>query len=167
MTASREKYRYLLLTFWEYAGEVIGAVLIYSLLRLLFGAERIAAFCITRHSGAVLLIGILLAASVAIAAVFWQLLSTEFGKQIRIAGEAAAYSRAFAFPILVSLITLVLVLTAGGGPIATNLIILVSLYNLLTFVTMVVNMQRHAFFSEYQTQPSDRQCLNTHSFRNS
>ena len=141
MNNVRRRFEWNLVTIWEYGGEVVAALLIYFLLRESFGVEQISAFCVSKHSEGAILIGLILAACIAICAVFWGLLNTEFGKEIRIRGEAAAYSRAFAFPILISLVNLVLLLTLDATRLTTHLLIIVSIYNLLTFVTMIFNMQ--------------------------
>jgi hypothetical protein len=130
-----------LLTLWEYGGEIIAALLIYALLRIWFGAVQISEFSRRKHSDEVILISIVLAACVAVFVAFLQILSTELGAEMRKRGEAAAYSRAFAFPILVSLITLALLLMMGASDWAAHCTTLLIIYNLLNFVTMIFNSQ--------------------------
>jgi hypothetical protein len=130
-----------LLTIWEYAGEVIAALLIYALLRMWFGPAEMADFARTEHSNEVILTSIVFAACVAVFVAFWQILSTELGAEMRKRSEAAAYSRAFAFPILVSLITLVLLLVLGQSDWAAHCTTVLVIYNLLNFVTMIFNSQ--------------------------
>lgn len=130
-----------LLAVWEYAGEGIAALLIYALLRMWFGAAHISEFARSRHSDEVILISIVLAACVAVFVAFWQILNTELGAEMRKRGEAAAYSRAFAFPILVSLITLVLLLVLGPSDWAAHCTTFLVIYNLLNFITMIFNSQ--------------------------
>ncbi|HEY4932579.1 MAG TPA: hypothetical protein VII23_13505 [Terriglobales bacterium] len=145
--------RYLL-GLWEYAGELIAAILIYVALRVRYGPESISQFFTNKRSDEAILIGIVFAACIAVGAVFWQLLSSDFGAWLRIKGEAAAYSRAFAFPIILSFITLVVLLIFGAKAEGSHFATILVIYNLLNFLTMIFNL--HGFVRLWQDWDLER-----------
>ncbi len=132
--------RNLLLNVWEYAGEIILAILVYFLLRLIYGPTEFAQFYADRHSDEAVTVGVVLAVCVAICGGFWGLLTTEFGKWLRTTNNATAYSRAFVFPVLLSLINLTLLVIVGADKAAADFATILLLYNLINVLTMLFNL---------------------------
>lgn len=145
---SGRKFSDFVLSVWEYAGEVIAAGLVYVLLRIWFGSASISKFYADKQSAGAILVGIILASCIAVWVAFGALLSSEFGKWLRTTGNATVYSRAFAFPILVSLATLALLLTLSADTTAAHFVTIMVIYNLLNFITMIFNL--HGLYRLWQ-----------------
>jgi hypothetical protein len=145
-----------LLAFWEYAVEVVLAVLCCALVLLLRStADLLVILCRLRGDllvGTGIVLGIGCAIWVGLLAVF----ASDFGGWLRTRGEAGAYSRALATPLVVYMAAFVVVmLTACRNshffPVL-NLFALV--YCAINFVTMIRNV--HKLVMLWQTWEQSR-----------
>lgn len=130
------------LSIWEYAVEVILALLTCCFLLIFISGESLASHLCGLRSDLMGITGGALAAAIAVWAIFIDILRGEFGAWLRRKGEASAYSTALSFPVFVYLICL-LVLLLADCPMRARVSELASfllLYGLINFVTMVRNI---------------------------
>jgi len=127
---------------WEYLGELVLSVLSTWLVLRFFDAAAVQERLCVLRPDLLLAVGIGLAAAVAVWAIFAGILAGDFGVWLREKGEASAYSRALATPIFAYLLILVFLLFAGcpKAPLSTNFAVLLLLYALINFVTMIRNV---------------------------
>lgn len=147
----RQSQRRLFLSIWEYLGEIVLAVLCCALVLSLFTLEEVhAVLCKLRGD---LLVGVITAW--ALSAAIWigmiAILASDFGKWLRRRGEAAAYSRALATPVIVY--ALVVALLIGGACSENRFMIEAKLlalaYSAINLVTIVRNV--HGLVVLWQT----------------
>lgn len=90
---------------WAYAVEPVGAALICTIIWLTIGAEEVRVWQLEKKADILAAIAIAAGVSAAIFAAYFALLSTDFGRKIRMQGAAAEYASAFAFPMILFLIS--------------------------------------------------------------
>jgi hypothetical protein len=134
---------------WEILGEILASVLLYVALRLWIGEKEIGNFIIAVKADLIVIgaAGMGLAATVWVG--FWNMLSSEFGRELRIRGQAAAYSRAFSIALLAYFLLLaeqpLLSLKRNS---VLQLTTVLSIYCLLNFITLIRNV--HALVRLWQ-----------------
>ena len=134
--------RILLTKLWAYAVETVCAIVLCAIIWLTIGADEVAAWQIQKRPDLLVSIGIGAAVSGTIFAAYFALLSTEFGRKLRVHGVAVEYAAAFAFPMAL------LVMVAGTLEFSdknTNLLLsrfitFLLCYSCVNCVTMIKNV---------------------------
>jgi hypothetical protein len=90
---------------WTYAVEAVSAALFSAVFWLTIGVEKIRAWQVDKKPDLLVSVGIAIAASATIFAAYFALLSTDFGRKLRMHGVAAEYTAAFAFPMILFMIS--------------------------------------------------------------
>ncbi|PYV69921.1 MAG: hypothetical protein DMG96_32685 [Acidobacteria bacterium] len=131
------------LSIWEYAGELILAGLFCVLVLVWFDLRDLLRTLCKLRTDLLTGIGVALGISVAIWVGLLTILSSEFGTWLRKKGEASAYSRALATPVLAYVLTFLLLLFTGCGDSRYVLVLnmFATIYGLINLVTMIRNVQ--------------------------
>lgn len=130
------------LSVWEYLGEAILAILASVLLFLIFGRVELHDRLCGLRSDLMTAVGIALGVSATVWVGFFAMLSSEFGKWLRVENQSFSYSRALAAPIFANLVGLLLLVFSACSDSLPSLVIgvVVLVYDLINFVTMVRNV---------------------------
>ena len=134
--------RTLLTKIWAYAVEIIASGLFCLILWLTIGADRLREWQIENRSDLLVSIGIAVAVSAAIFAAYFALLSTNFGRRLRMHKAAAEYAAAFAYPMFLFFLAAIVVEWLGKKPglVLSRFTTLVLCYSCLNCVTMIRNV---------------------------
>ena len=131
-----------LLSAWEYAGELVLAVLVSVLLFVAAQQGVLQSQLCRLRNDLMLIVGIALGISATVWVGFLALLSSEFGVWLRKKNEAFSYSRALAVPLFGDLVGILLLLLAACSEslwlVKMNVFILI--YDLINFVTLIRNV---------------------------
>ena len=153
--------RYIIV--WEYAGEIVAAVLIYLLLIIVFGAAPVSHWVFVKRSELSTAVTFACGLGAAVFAGFLAILCTSFGEQLRLAGEAKSFAAGFGSPIIIFLTTLLGVVFAPGDRngwwLRTVSILLI--YTAVNCLTMLMNMIDviRLWLDVDRTRPVDRPSL--------
>ena len=131
-----------LLTTWAYAGEFIAAALLSMALFLLIGPPVVSGWVFARKQDLMVLTITAAGVSGVIFAAFFAVLSSEFGKKLRLKNVATLYATAFAFPLLVFLGASASMgaVSKGTDTILLKIATFMLVYSLLNCYTMVKNV---------------------------
>jgi hypothetical protein len=127
---------------WEYAGEILASALIYLALVLSLGANKVSGWVFAKHGELSVAVGIAVAIGIAIFAAFIAVLCTDFGKQLRLKGEAQPYIVGFGTPILIFLLTLLslIFITQQTDGWCVRIVSMLLIYSCLNCYTAITNM---------------------------
>lgn len=130
------------LAVWEYLGELILALLLAVLTFVLAGVPIVAQRTCALRGDLMLAVGGVLSLSATVWVGFFALLVSKFGSWLRSRGQASAYAKALATPILADLIgfILLLLLTCPPSTVMIRLVLFVLFYDLINVVTMIRNV---------------------------
>jgi len=136
------RLRILIEKVWVYAVEVIAAGLICLLLWLWLGEQAIAKWQVEKRTDLLVFTGVALGLSAAVFAAFFGILATDFGKKLRIRGVAVEYASAFAFPLILLIMTAATLefLANDSGSALSRAVTFALCYSCLNCVTMVRNV---------------------------
>jgi hypothetical protein len=131
---------------WEkarpYAVEALASALVLAVMLLGFGPRKVMLWVLAKKTDLTVFAGIAAAISGAIFAAYFGVLSTDFGKRLRLAHAASEYAAAFAFPLLVFL-TEAFILTSISNENQWALLVsagFMLVYSLLNCYTMIKNV---------------------------
>jgi hypothetical protein len=129
-------------TVWEYAGEIVAAILIHLALVLFFGVNQVSGWVFEKRVDLGIAAGIAIGLGVALFAAFIAVLCTEFGTKLRMKGEAVPYVVAFGAPILIFLLTFLSLIFVAKDVRSWYLRItsILLIYSCLNCFTVVKNM---------------------------
>jgi hypothetical protein len=131
-----------LLIGWAYVVEILATVLLYALIRYLFSETELRAFVLATSGTWATVFGIAAAVAAALWTMFFQVLSTEFGAELRSRGAASAISTALAAPIVFFLCatTLFMLVPIVDRPSLTHGAVLVGIYSIINVATLIRNV---------------------------
>ncbi|QHS52384.1 hypothetical protein [Edaphobacter sp. 12200R-103] len=127
---------------WEYGGEILASVLLLVALNQLIGLEVLRDWLVHKKADLANMLIIAATATAITCSGFFAMLATEFGLQLRQAGEAKAYATAFVFPLMLFATTFALLTL---GPIENtqkfdDLLVFLLIYSSLNLLTMIKNV---------------------------
>jgi hypothetical protein len=136
------RLRILIEKVWAYAVEVIAAGLVCLFLLIWLGEQAIAKWQVEKRTDLLTFVGAAAAASAAVFAAYFGILSTDFGRKLRIHGVAAEYASAFAFPLIMLTIAAATLefLTKDSGVALSDTVTFLLCYSCLNCITMVRNV---------------------------
>lgn len=126
---------------WAYLGELIVAALLLLALNLLLDTQDLSVWLTQQRASLTTILTTGVASSAIAFGAFFAILTTDFGSKLRLVGEAKAYVIAFAFPLLLFVVSLAVVTlgSSNWGTLYTQLCIFLLLYAALNFITMIKN----------------------------
>lgn len=134
---------HLLLLIWEYVGELILAGLCCALLLSYFSVRDLHHTLCKLRPDLLAGVGVALGLSAVIWAGTLTMQASEFGAWLRKRGEASAYSRALATPVLIYVFVFLLLLVSACSDYSyvVAFIVFALIYGLINLVTMIRNVQ--------------------------
>ena len=131
---------------WEkirpYAVELLAALLLCAILFMCFRTNQVLAWLLRRKSDALVLAGIAAGTSGIIFGAYFNVLSTDFGRRLRLANAAVEYAIAFAVPLVGFFATVValIVLSERSDGVLVKALIFLLVYSCINCYTMVRNV---------------------------